>query len=306
MSYQCLNPVLAYCLGTNSEGKKIMSFKIHPEDSIASLQRLYGEDNVYTLPCGQCDSCRKNYSQEWAIRCQLEAMYHPFNYFITLTYEDHHLKRASYKDFQKFIDRLELFNTSKKYKNRVKFFCCEEYGEITHRYHLHAILFLEFPLTLCDEVLKGSFYHYHSKELSKLWRNGVHDITPFETDCGAYVAKYTVKSSDFKDHGNIHMSKNLGKQYFEDHYQEIIDNNFKIYLKTSNNKKQYVPIPRAFVEWFRDKDCEQVEDFVLFNRKIGHLSNIQKTQFVGSRNVEEGIYYSQQLAGSKVRKERRK
>lgn len=40
------------------------------------------------LPCGQCISCRLEYSRQWAIRCMLEASQHEFNYFLTLTYAE--------------------------------------------------------------------------------------------------------------------------------------------------------------------------------------------------------------------------
>lgn len=46
------------------------------------------EDDVQVLPCGQCTSCRLNYSRNWAIRCSLEAAEHEHNYFVTLTYDN--------------------------------------------------------------------------------------------------------------------------------------------------------------------------------------------------------------------------
>lgn len=301
MSKSCQNPVLAYCIGINSDtGKKIVKFKIHADDNIKKLTSKYGEDNVFTLPCGRCESCRSNYAEEWSVRCQLESFYHQYNYFVTLTYDDVHLPYASYKDFRRFIDRLEGHG----HKNKVAFLACEEHGELNGRYHLHAILFMDKELTLCDEVLLGKFRHYHSKELSDAWTYGLHDVSLFDLNCGRYVAKYTTKSQD-GFHGSIHMTRNLGKRYFEEHFNQIISDNFKIYLKTNNIKKFYIDIPKSMISWFRDLGCVEVEDFVYFKKQIGHLSNISKTQLVGGSNVEAGISYASLLSTEK-HKERRK
>lgn len=44
-----------------------------------------------SLACGQCIGCRLRRSQEWAARCVHETKSHPFNSWLTLTYDDEHL-----------------------------------------------------------------------------------------------------------------------------------------------------------------------------------------------------------------------
>lgn len=46
------------------------------------------------IPCGVCYACRLTYSAEWATRIMLEKEYYPDHecWFITLTYDDKHVK----------------------------------------------------------------------------------------------------------------------------------------------------------------------------------------------------------------------
>ena len=44
------------------------------------------------IPCGHCIGCRLEYSRQWANRCLLEMQQHEQNCFITLTYDDEHIK----------------------------------------------------------------------------------------------------------------------------------------------------------------------------------------------------------------------
>ena len=49
------------------------------------------DEEMITLPCGQCIGCRLEYSRQWAIRCMHEASMYDDNCFITLTYDNDHL-----------------------------------------------------------------------------------------------------------------------------------------------------------------------------------------------------------------------
>ena len=61
-----------------------------------------------SVPCGQCLSCRIDYSRDWAARCVHESQLHAVNSYITLTYDDIHLpdNYGLEKDaLQKFMKR---------------------------------------------------------------------------------------------------------------------------------------------------------------------------------------------------------
>ena len=154
MKFQCLDPFVAVNLYTKEDGKKFL--KLYPKSrlnyDLKTLKEHYGEDNVYTLPCGKCESCRRNRAEEWAVRCELEAKQHKYNYFLTLTFDDYHIEKASFKDLQKFLDRLEGFNHERKFK----YFAAQELGELTERLHFHLILFCDFEIDLFRPVKLGA------------------------------------------------------------------------------------------------------------------------------------------------------
>ena len=112
----CYNPLVAWRV----EGKMVFN---KPPGSYKLLK-------PYNLPCSKCIGCRMNYARSWALRCQLEAMSHEHNCFITLTFNnDELLKRdnpwsVDVKDFQLFMKKFR-----KKFNKTVRFFHCGEYGE---------------------------------------------------------------------------------------------------------------------------------------------------------------------------------
>ncbi|UPW40960.1 replication initiator protein [Sigmofec virus UA08Rod_5936] len=134
-----------------------------------------------TIPCGKCIGCRMEYSRQWANRCMLELEYHDSAYFVTLTYDDYHVRRSFYpdpdtgevnlsltlrkRDSQLFLKRLRFYRPDDK----IRFFMCGEYGPSTWRPHMHFIL---FGLHLDDLVLVGNRRgnnYYHSELLERCW-----------------------------------------------------------------------------------------------------------------------------------------
>lgn len=258
----CLNPLLAVSIYKNTDNKHVLKFMdISLVDKINDLKQVYGDDNVFLLPCGKCKPCRIQYSQEWGLRCSLEAEMHKHNYFLTLTYRSPFDKFACKKDFDKFIDRLQYFDST------IKFFACMESGELTHRKHFHCVLFMDKDLDLIEPVQIGAFYHYHSKVINEKWEFGLHDITPFETDCAAYVAKYTSKD------GKIWMSRNLGKSYFEKYKEQIIRDGLRVYGNFGKDKVSAYA-PKCFIRWLKEDNSSLGED--LNNKK----KSIQKNKII--------------------------
>lgn len=277
----CLNPIFAVSIMKNHDDKHVLKFLNRGDiENIRDRKFVYGSDNVFLLPCGRCDSCRESYAKDWAVRCSLESRLHRFNYFITLTYDNNHLAYFSKKDFsQKFLKSLGYLLTQESV--RPKFFACIELGFLTNRPHFHAILFLDNELELKDPVKKGDFYHYHSKEIEQCWPFGLHDITPFEHDCAAYVGKYATKQ------GRCFMSRNLAKDYYLKHRDEIIKDDFKIYVDF--NSKNYIDIPKSFVRWFCEDHVSEVDDLKLSRSQLQKLLVIQDIHAKGMRSESDFI-----------------
>lgn len=278
MSFQCTNPILAVSLYKDSDNKQHLKFFGGRVDfNIRDLQSKYGVDNVYTLPCGHCEACRINYAEEWSIRCTLESYYHKYNYFITLTYDNEHIAKASHYDFKRFIERLQ----GSHHENKVAYFACKEFGENTGRVHYHLILFLDYELDLVNPIYLNKFLHYHSNKINECWTCGLHDIAIFANSCAKYVAKYMNKGDS-----KVYMSRNLGKQYFYDHYHEIIADNFKLYGDFGHLNK-HVDIPRSMFYWFKEVDCPEIESWVEIKKGIAKSLSLQKARDLFVENPEQ-------------------
>lgn len=186
----CYHPLTAYQLRQSKpNGKKAIVFGAPPAQPF----------DVVNLPCGQCIGCRLERSRQWAVRCMHEASLHPCNSFLTLTYDDEHIRwspvtgeQTLYKrDLQLFMKRLRKHLEPLK----VRFFACGEYGDNTYRPHYHLILF-GFDFRSDRRLYKMSnagFPYYISDTLNKLWSFGYCLVADVSFDSCAYVARYVTK-----------------------------------------------------------------------------------------------------------------
>lgn len=149
-----------------------------------------------TLPCGTCFGCRQARSRHWAIRCTHEASLWDHNLFLTLTYDDAHLRwpyALDKKHLQGFLKNLRRrFDGAQPDPRRhhpIRFFASGEYGDITKRPHYHVLL---YNLRLLDLEKYGDT-STTSPSLRLLWRHGSHlceEVTPATI---RYVAGYATK-----------------------------------------------------------------------------------------------------------------
>ena len=295
MSFQCLDPYVAVSQFTKLDGKRILKLysKKRIDYDLQTLKRIHGDDNVFVLPCGRCESCKRNKAEDWAIRCELEAKMHPYNYFVTLTFNEDSILFASKYDLQTFLDRLE----GNGHKRKFKYFACQEEGDLTHRLHFHLVLFCDFKIDLFNPVKVGNFYHYESKLMNQLWKFGFYTISPFETSCARYVAKYTSKNS------KLFMSRNIGKSYFVTHYDEIIKDNFKVYSNFGGKYTSY--IPTCFVRWFDEIDPNLLAKYKSDKKKIAHFVVAEKRRNFGVFHEEDVIRNEQSRIKEKGNKKRK-
>lgn len=132
--------------------------------------------------CGKCDNCLKNKRKEWADRLNIEMRYHPYNYFVTLTYSpefyplDESLDKKAVQDFKK---RLEYYAG---YTPRS--FCVGEYGDSSNRAHYHAAIFSD----------KDDF-----EAIMNAWRLGRVSISRMTPGRCGYIAGYVTKKMTKKD-----------------------------------------------------------------------------------------------------------
>lgn len=185
-------------------------------------------DNI-EIPCGQCLECRLEYSRQWANRCLLESQDHKYNCFITLTYDENHLpvvdsvnsetgeltkvKTLVKRDFQLFMKRLRKYASPEK----IRFFACGEYGDISLRPHYHAIIFGWDPRSIADDcelISRADGYEYFSsKILTELWPNGNNLVASADWNSMAYVARYVVKKSDKFINADFYKANNIAPEF---------------------------------------------------------------------------------------------
>lgn len=179
-----------------------------------------------TVPCGKCAVCRKERSKMWASRLMLESLYFVDSVFVTLTYDDENLVRASrstlptlYKpDVQKFFKRLrkDLEGTDRK----IKYYAVGEYGDRTFRPHYHCII---FGLSQKDKEL-----------ISDNWSLGRVDVGDVTLASCNYVSGYIQKKLYGEVSGKVYydrlppfslMSKGIGLDYLDDNIDDFKNGN---------------------------------------------------------------------------------
>lgn len=183
----CYSPLTGYyARKVNKTGKRSIVFDV--------TKALI--ESPVLIPCGRCIGCRLDRSRDWAVRCMHEASLYDENSFITLTFDDDHVKRSlDPSDFQKFMKRLRSAIAPKK----VRYFACGEYGSQFSRPHHHACLFgYDFPDKELISVSNG-VKQYTSELLSDLWPMGLHTIGSVTFDSAAYVARYVLKKWKSED-----------------------------------------------------------------------------------------------------------
>lgn len=257
----CDTPMKGFRVGITKNGKQLLklasmdaSYVSVRDDGVLTV--IYNDDNnssVYArevrkirdfeiVPCGRCLACRLAKAAEWANRCMLELKYHDTACFVTLTYDDDHVKNGCYtdpdtgelsfsrtlvkRDLQKFWKRLR-----KKYPERnIRYYACGEYGESTQRPHYHAIIFGWKP----DDLIPWSRNEkgdplYLSKELYEIWQNGNVLVGDVNYATCNYVARYVTKkvySTDSDEQyimqgrippfTSMSLKPAIGRQWYED------------------------------------------------------------------------------------------
>lgn len=168
----------------------LKAFRVFDLDTgLASIHFKYlsGAEEV-SLPCGKCVECLQSYSNEWAVRCSLEATLHRDNCMITLTYA-HNPISVCRRDLQLFIKRLRKFVLPA----RIRYFGCGEYGKKGSRPHYHIIIFGWKPSDLVPFFKRDNHWVYKSADVARIWSYGFVSVEDVTFASARYTAKYLQK-----------------------------------------------------------------------------------------------------------------
>lgn len=323
----CTSPKVIICYGKNEKGKYITSFQSWTPE----LERFLIESKTkhYKVGCGRCLDCRLEYAKRWANRLELQRKVSDNAYFVTLTYNDDHLKylknspNASVvkKDFQDFIKRLRKYQATYYPKSKKLFyFLCAEYGDSTLRPHGHMIIFNlpfddfseYFPVVRGEKVLKKHLYSnkgemlFYSQKLEELWSNGNVQTELACWENMRYVAGYITKKQ-YGRNSKIYellkvnppfllMSQGIAAEYLRIHKKAIYQDD-AIYILKEGEAKQYKP-PRYFDNIMmleKPKLIEKIkqdrENSILFNTQF----NVNKSDTELVSEVKNGEYRKSML-----------
>ena len=259
----CLNPQSVVIFKNPKTGKQKVLFNKPKSDFFKIDDEIFLFNRYETIPCGKCCECLEQNSKQWAVRLMCEQKYSKFSYFLTLTYDDLHLPKdgcLKKDDIQHFIKLLRDRMLKNYGIDNIRYYLVGEYGSKSRRPHYHIILF-NCPLTYEDfKILgikpKNKFGQLlvgksaggdllrSSEFLSDIWNYGFNQVGSVNFQSCAYVARYCNKkrvlSKEEKEilYKKLHlvpefslMSKKpgIGLQYFDEHKDSIIKNNFVIY-----------------------------------------------------------------------------
>lgn len=184
-----------------------------------------GQALLYTVPCGQCEECKKSKTNEYILRSYIQykdtIANNGYAYFDTLTYSNRYLPKHfgiahfSRNDITLFLKELRIYLTRAGFnvKDNIKYFITSEYGGKTHRPHYHVLFFITVP-NLTVDVL----WHY----INKAWKFGFIDRRSTapnrvvnSTAALNYVSKYVQKDQEWQNVVDAKLArlKRIGADY---------------------------------------------------------------------------------------------
>jgi hypothetical protein len=273
---QCLRPLKA---GFNSAGAIVFSNKLADKSQVG-----------IQFECRKCLPCRLNIAREKAIRVTHEAKMHKDNIFLTLTYDEEHLKspKLQYLDFQLFMKSLRekitrnVHDKEMRDKLYIPYMVTGEYGEENKRPHWHAIIFNYRPT---DQAHLYTSHHgeevFTSDEIHKLWKRGKHEFGSVTIDSAGYVARYAAKKlvhgqDQDHDYHPIHKTssrRGIGRSWIEKYYKHTFENGFVV-LPNGQQAK----IPRYYVDWLKKNQPELYTEYVTGVREEIIEKSIEKNR----------------------------
>lgn len=317
----CFHPLKAFPCGKTEK----RPYRIAPYNVIGINQRgeyEYTESakvdpevcSIYVeIPCGHCAGCRADQAAEWKNRLVMESKYHDSMYFVTLTYDEFHLRRVEYtneltgevktdrgslskRDVQLFIKRLR----KSKPDDRIRYYVAGEYGPSTDRPHYHAIIFGlhlgQWKLVESGRSETGNVY-YTCCELERIWGNGFVSIEPANEFTCAYVAQYVTKklgehpAAARRERGQEpefslqSRRPGIGRQYYEDNSEEMFDRGRR-YIATANGSIEIRP-PRYFKKLYRQAHEDKYQEIVRKHLKAADDIEDAKTTVTDKNKTDQ-------------------
>ena len=243
------------------------------------------ETGYMPFPCGKCPACVRRRVSGWAFRLNKQSEQSNSAHFVTLTYNDEHIKKTKNgfetlvkKDVQDFFKRLRKLT-----KQKISYYAVGEYGDTAERPHYHIILFNANP-----KIVENAW------KLNDITLGNVHFGDVGDASVG-YTLKYISKdkkipqfNGDDRQKEFALMSKGLGAGYLTEnmvkwHTKGNIEN--KVYLPLKDGKKAAMP------RYYKDKLYDKGQKF-----RIGVFMRAESQKQVEELENQYGDLYNFKIA----------
>lgn len=184
--------------------------------NVTKMTMYYSDGTPVSIykTCGKCYECQTEHRGEFALRCSTEKKHSKSSQFITLTYDNAHLKTNHSKTWQNefwqrtrtmlpkdihydgfLLDRKDgllfrrrlqrLLDKVRLHHSLFRFCECGEYGDEHSRPHIHFLLFHKEYIR--DDIIERLCY--------QKWQNGTIDVGSVDSASINYIGKHYVKSN---------------------------------------------------------------------------------------------------------------
>lgn len=199
----------------------------------------------HVVPCSRCAFCLTNRRSQWMFRIHHEMRVQEVpGHFLTLTYDEKHVRRVSYVDpvsganvtrlSLRFRDVQLFLKCLRKAKYYAKYICVGEYGPLTSRPHYHIILWTDCPAT----------------KIESIWKRGAIHFGRVTMQSAMYCLKYIIQPKQRDEFGieptRAQFSKGLGLAYLDKAVYNYHTFDYDEPVMTSRIDGQLVALPRYY------------------------------------------------------------
>lgn len=229
------------------------------------------------VPCGKCNYCLQTKRFDWSFRLYQESKSAVSANFLTMTYDDDHLRSPSLckRDVQLFTKRVRKDNSAK-----LRYYTVGEYGTRTLRPHYHSIMF-----NMDLEVVT---------RLSDYWRLGNCYVGEVSMASINYVTKYVINRTI--DYGGLDppfslMSRRpgIGSRYLDTHrawHRSDMRNYTQVHGEIGR-------LPR----YYKDKFFTDVERSIMALDSVesGDLDYVESVERLSKFHADPYLYYDERI-----------
>jgi len=230
---------------------------IWPHRSIDWCDTPGNEEKPILVPCGKCVACLINKRTDWSFRLEQEHKASKSAHFVTLTYDQKHLRTdesLNKRDLQLYLKRLRKRDESR----RIRYYAVGEYGTRSGRPHYHILLF-----NSCEEHIRAAWIDSKNRPI------GIVHVGKVTAASIAYTTKYVVQplgevlGNREKPFSTMSRAYGIGGHYLTDEMVQWHRENDANYIAKRDNQKGRLPRFYRDKIWHRPKDRERISSAAL-------------------------------------------